>query len=315
MKKIAIVLACNGIGDILSSVPIIKYLYNVYKYKIPVFTSKTFILNNYPYIEIHPFIEHEKYQNEYNIISTFNVDQLMHTRIDIRQLHAHSLGIQLLPSELNIEFYPDEYIEIPNLPDEYIVLHPSMNWPSRTWNPYRWQKLILELNKLNINIVLIGKDSSEIGTYNTQKPVFKLKLNKGGLDLTNKLDLHQTWHILNKSKLIITMDSGILHLAGTTDTHIIQLGSSINPKFRAPYRKNNQGYKYSYILGTCDKFCASDSKYSFKYLNTHNKLPPVPFCLENHETFGDKHNLNMNIYKCHPSVNNVINEVKSVLNL
>jgi len=314
MKKISIILNCNGIGDILSSIPTIKYLYNVYNYKIPVFTSKPFLLKNYPYIDVYPISDVNQYSDIYNIISTFQVGLYVHTRNDIRQLHSNSIGVELLPNEMNIEFYPDKYIKIDNLPKNYIVLHPSKNWPSRTWHPFRWQKLAILLNNLNIPIVIIGKDSSELGTYNTQKPIFNIKI-KNGLDLSNKIDIHQTWHILNMSKIVVTMDSGILHLAGTTNSHIIQLGSSINPKFRAPYRYGHQNYKYSYLLGSCNKYCASNSKYSFKLFNNHNTLPPVPFCLDNMDTIGKNCNINMNIYKCHPDTNIVFNEIKRILNI
>ena len=68
---------------------------------------------------------------------------------------------------------------------------------------------------------------------NINKPTKNLNF-KYGLDLTNKLNISQCWHVINKSKYFITMDSGLLHLAGTTDTEIIQLGSSINNKLRAP---------------------------------------------------------------------------------
>jgi hypothetical protein len=105
------------------------------------------------------------------------------------------------------------------------------------------------------------------------------------------------------------MDSGILHLAGTTNTQIIQLGSSINPFFRSPYRKGTQYYKYSYIMGECDKFCASDIKNNVKYNNNYKSLSPVPFCLEHPETIGDKSNFDINIYRCHPGVDKVKNEV------
>ena len=97
------------------------------------------------------------------------------------------------------------------------------------------------------------------------------------------------------------MDSGILHLAGTTDTHIIQLGSSINPKLRAPYRKGTQDYKYSYVPGTCDLFCASNMEYGQRAHNTIHGIPELMYCLENKSTF-----------ECHPSVKNVVNEVKKV---
>ena len=101
--------------------------------------------------------------------------------------------------------------------------------------------------------------------------------------------------LLNKAKCVVTMDSGILHLAGTTDTYIIQLGSSINPKLRAPYRKGTQEYKYTYVKGECDLFCASNLKHNIKIHNSIQGVPPLSKCLENKPTF-----------ECHSNPNQVL---------
>ena len=94
------------------------------------------------------------------------------------------------------------------------------------------------------------------------------------------------------------MDSGLLHLAGTTDTHIIQLGSSIDHRLRAPYRKGFQEYKYDYVGGSCDISCASDIKYGIKEWGTIQGVPPLIRCLEDKPTF-----------ECHPSVDQVIDRL------
>lgn len=297
-------------GDIISSVPSIRLLHNLYKKNILVFTHNIEILKNYPYIDIKKIDETEidKLSNDeyWIVLKTFDISKDLYPRIDIRQFHANKLGIQLLPEEMNIEFYPDDYTPIENLPENYIVIHPVKNWPSRSWEEHRWQKFVDIINSYNIPIVAVGKDSSETGTYNTKKPAFDIEI-KNGLNLMNKISLHQTWHILNKATLIVTMDSGILHLAGTTDTAIIQLGSSINPRLRSPYRKNKQEYKYKYISGNCKLLCASDMKYYMKYNGEFNKMAPLPFCLERPESIGNQ-NLDENIYKCHPSVGDVVDE-------
>jgi len=308
MKKISIILSCRGLGDILSSIPTIRYLSKIYNYNIPVFTHNPSIFKNFPYIDVYNFEDYDKYKDKFNIISSFQIQDNIHPRVDIRQLHAKSFNFELLPDEMHLEYYP----KLPiwqnkiDLPDNYIVIHPAKTWPSRTWNPDRWQKLLNKLENNGIKTVIIGKDSSEIGTYNTEKPIFNIK---GGINLVNKLNLDQTWDIINKSKMVITMDSGILHLAGCTDTYILQLGSSINPKFRTPYRNGKQSYKFSYVMGECKLFCASDLKYNIKTHNDHRILPPIPFCLENNISIGDKNNLDTNIYKCHPSVDDVFNKI------
>lgn len=307
MNKILVLIGSRSIGDTLCSIPTIKHLSKIYNKKIHVFTYQPELIKNLPYIVL---------SDNYNVgkddllIESFRPDNFVHTRTDIRQLHAMSAGFQLLPEELNIDFIADPFIEIKDLPKKYIVIHPSKTWPSRSWEKQRWQKLIEKLEKLNIPIVAIGKNSNENGTYHIKKPIYELNI-KNGINLINNNDIniHQTWHIINNSEMIITMDSGILHLAGTTDTYIIQLGSSINPNFRIPYRNGVQTYKYSYVLGECDIFCASNMKYNIKHNNTHKKLPPVAFCLERSESIGQDIEPDPNIYKCHPSVEKVINEI------
>jgi ADP-heptose:LPS heptosyltransferase len=305
MDKIILLIGCNGIGDTLCAIPTIKHLSKVYTKNIHVFTYQPEIFKNFPYITLTD--NYDAGDNDF-LIHTFRPDLFVHTRTDIRQLHAISSGFQLLPEEMNMEFYPDPYIPIENLPQNYIVIHPSKTWPSRTWEKERWQELVDKLNEKGIPIVIVGKDSSEHGTYHIQKPVFDIQI-KNGLNLVNKIGLHQTWHILNKSSMVITMDSGILHLAGTTDTYIIQLGSSVQIKLRAPYRKDVQNYKYSYISGECQIFCASDMKKCVAHNGKHTIMPPVAFCLERGESIGNENDIDPNIYKCHPTVDQVYIEV------
>jgi len=94
------------------------------------------------------------------------------------------------------------------------------------------------------------------------------------------------------------MDSGLLHLAGTTDVDIIQLGSSINPEFRSPFRKGSQEYKYHYVRGGCGLNCASDMKYGVREWQSIQGIPSLVNCLERKETF-----------ECHPNPLMVYNKV------
>lgn len=309
MGKIIVLVGSKSIGDTLCSIPTIKMLSEIYNKKIHVFTYQPELLKNISYIILADNYEIDK-DNGDILIESFRPDNFVHTRTDIRQLHALSAGFQLLPNEMTIDFVADEYKEIENLPKSYVVIHPSKTWPSRSWEKNRWEELITKLNNLNIPIVAIGKDSNESGTYNINKPIYDLNIEKG-VNLINNADIniHQTWHILNKAQVVVTMDSGILHLAGTTDTYIVQLGSSINPSLRAPYRNGVQTYKYSYVLGSCNSFCSSDMKYNINHNNDHKIMSPVAFCLERPESIGVDSEPDPNIYLCHPNVDIVVDEV------
>lgn len=293
-----------SLGDTLAATPTLRKLYNSYNKKIDVVTyhPELFINNNYVnrVLTFEKNINKENYKEIFNTFlgvgvksGEYNIEK-KHNTIDIRQFHAIDLGFMLNENEMEYDYVPDEYVEIEDLPQNYICLHVANTWPSRTYSDKNWQDLINLINEKNIFVVLIGKNSQESGFYNIDKPTKNLNF-KIGLDLTNKLNISQCWHVINKSQYFITMDSGLLHLAGTTDTNIIQLGSSINNKIRAPYRNGSQNYKYKYISGPCDLFCASDIKYGVKEWKTIQGVPPLINCLENKSKFY-----------CHPDPQQIV---------
>jgi hypothetical protein len=228
------------------------------------------------------------------------------SHIDTRQLHSMDLGFQLLPEDMGYDYYPNPQSLSLDLPEEYVVLHITSNWANRTWNYQNWVNLIEWLKQNQIFTVLIGAGyREELHHSYSDKPLDKecpMFDDYYGLDLTNKGTMSDMWWVINGSKCLITMDSGPLHLAGTTDVEIIQLGSAINPKFRAPYRNGTQDYKYYYLGGTCNIFCNSNLFYNVKEWGDINSVPPQPNCLENKPTF-----------ECHPSVNDVIRKVSEIL--
>lgn len=299
MKQIYIKINSKSLGDTLAATPSIRKVSKSYDCKINIITHvPELFVNNIYTKKIYSFNEFDKLKlnKQDEVFETFcgigvkdkNGIEKKHATIDIRRFHAMDLGFDLLPSEMHYDFIANND-KFTNINKKYICLHIAKTWDSRTYSFENWQKLIDKLESYNFYVVLIGNNSSESGFFNINKTVHDLRL-KNGIDLTNKLNLSQLWHILNESICVITMDSGILHFAGTTDTFIVQLGSSINNKLRAPYRNGSQDYKYRYISGPCDIFCASDMKYGIKEWGSINGVPPLVKCLENKPSF-----------ECHPN--------------
>jgi len=344
MKPPAFYTASLAIGDCICATPTIRKISEVYNSKVVVFSHHPDLFERLPYVErsedVKNFItldKSEELRKEFDLHYSFwkmgqkvplsddRGIEMKHSIIDIRQYHAIDNGFTLLPNEMECDFIPDPESELPDLPNEFICLHPFKNWPSRTWDHKNWETLIKLLEENQIPVVVIGKDSidEDLIKYlkrevrgKTDDRVFteienrkKYSIDKSNLiDLTNKTTISQTWKIIEKSKAVVTMDSGILHLAGTTDTNIIQLGSSINPYFRAPYRKGNQDYKYYYVGGSCKIFCASDMKYSLRdWQNGCNGGTPlqcvtlIDGCLEGKKTF-----------ECHPQPEGVLEKILKI---
>ena len=304
---------CYAMGDTLCSTPTVRKLYESYGKKIYVITHFPEIFDRNPCVEktYHPNTINTSHLREQFIVhTTFDIlgnkterdVEYKHARIDIRQYHAVSLGFMLSPDEMECHYYPKEYELIEGLPEKYVLIHPVQTWPNRTWSASNWMRLTKKINDLGISVISIGKDSSEKGFFNVNKPIFNFDI-QNGLNLMNKTSLSQAWHLIDKSLCFVTMDSGLLHLAGTTDAEIIVLGSAIKPEFRKPYRKGSQDYKLSYILGGCSLHCCSDMKHSVREWGNIQGVPPLINCLENKKTF-----------ECHPGTDPVVELIKKIKN-
>ena len=314
---------CNGLGDLICATPTIKKLYDSYQRKIIIISKMPELFKMNPYVEKSykaSSIDMEYFNANYIMHNSFYLVgkkdergiEHKHNMMDIRQFHAIHLGFMLGEDELECYYKPTEEYDCKYVSDKkYIVIHPVNSWPSRTWSEENWIKLSDELIQIGYSVVAVGKDSSETGFFNVKKPVHQM--NDNIINLLNKTSISETWHLINNAAAVITMDSGILHLAGTTDTTIIHLGSSIKPEFRIPYRYKfgsfnykvqfyNEKLMYKYVSGGCGLECCSNMKYALEYWDTIDSVQPLIGCLEKKETF-----------ECHPSVNQVIDIIKEEL--
>ena len=301
----------RGLGDTICSTPSLRKLFFAYGKKISVLTDHPYIFKNNKYVDkIFNTTEtsRESLEEQYELLVSFapNLENqyklgLRHNVMDIRQFHASGIGFNLLPEECHTDFVPDKWEPIENLPNKFILIHPVQSWAARTWDEDKWKLLTNMLNDNDIAVVSVGKSSSEVGWHMVQKPVFDFPI-KLGLNLMNKTTISQTWWLIQKSLAFVTMDSGLLHLAGCTDANIIQLGSSINWKLRAPYRNGRQDYKYHYVDGECKIACASDMRYGVKEWGSVRGIPPLVGCLEGKSEFV-----------CHPNVNQIFNKIIEII--
>lgn len=82
----------------------------------------------------------------------------------------------------------------------YIIIAPFSRWQSKNWALDKWEKLV-ESIKLNFNIEII-----QLGS--TSEPLIN-----NVLDLRGKTSIRESGIILEKAKLIISVDNGVHHLA------------------------------------------------------------------------------------------------------
>jgi FkbM family methyltransferase len=324
-KKILLKIPCPAMGDTLCATPTIKKVYESYGSKVDVMAIRTDVLEKNPYIDKLLDYENDFKSVEYKEIFDLyvrsikinkdfnpklfddNIIELKLSNFEARQIHALGVGISLYPEEMTCDFYPDPQTSKSILIDKNcIVLHVTDSWPNRTWEPKKWQRLIdLIKENTDLKIVTIGKSHSENGYHGTiDKKIIKLNnvdydftIDNEILDQKQQKDregISEMWHILNNSYGLISFDSGPVHLAGTTDSWIFQIGASIRPEKTAPWRNGTQNYKFEFIGGECKLFCGSCPKYSVKEWGTINAMPYYPDCQEKYSEF-----------KCQPSPDEV----------
>jgi ADP-heptose:LPS heptosyltransferase len=83
---------------------------------------------------------------------------------------------------------------------------------------------------------------------------------EGAINLINSLSILETAYLLSLCKFVITMDSGLLHLALSTDINIIAMFTVIDPQFRKAWRHGSFDYKLQVIPPNGDCYYCSNLK-------------------------------------------------------
>jgi len=329
--KVLIKVSCTAMGDTLCSTPTIRKVSNSYGFKVDVMTRRPDIFKNNLYVNnILEFTE-DDVEGYDEVFETFNqyikinrnesssefYDKPMEIKFgnfEARQLHAMGIGITLFPEEMHYDYFPDKQTEYSKkITKDFLVFHITESWPTKTWDTKKWQCLVdLVKQHTNFKIVMVGKEHKEAGYHGD---IIKLapKLKNVDLDFCirenigyqeenkNQSQLSNLFHILNNAFALISVDSGPIHLAGTTDVNIIQIGASTRYEKTAPYRKGTQNYKFHHVGGECKIFCATDIKYSVKEWGTINSQPYLPECQEQYDDFY-----------CHPTPEQVFFKILEV---
>jgi hypothetical protein len=305
IKKPALILHSPvGIGDNLSATPTIKKVSESYNQKITLLTYIPEAFINNPYIDKIITLDNSNDiqiinsldKNTYNIYNLFILMSANWRLVDSKQICAFNCGFQLKPNELDMEFYPDPYVPIENLPEKFICINPSETESSRSWGSENWQKFI-NLIQEHISVVAIGKDTYLDPTYVKKFSHVEIKNGLNLMDHPSQNTLSQAYHIINKSKTFVTMNNGLHALALCSDCHITELATSWNTLYYRT-RKGIENYNLDYIRGDCTAECLSNSQICVDQIGNLDILNSK-YCY-----------LNKN-YTCHPTPEQVY---KSVLN-
>lgn len=113
----------------------------------------------------------------------------------------------------------------------YVVFHPSASkeWKTKLWITDYWVNLGKFFIEKNFKIVLVGDKNS----LNLNTEIAKcLKINT--INLSGKTNFSELAFLIKNSKMVITTDSGPMHLAAAAGVKTLAIFGPTNPAFHCP---------------------------------------------------------------------------------
>ena len=117
-----------------------------------------------------------------------------------------------------------------------IVLCPEAEYGSaKRWPADKWMQLANFYNEKNYNIYFLGKDKNLDIEY---RDVLKTD---SIISLLGKTSLEEATYLLSLVDLVITNDSGLMHIAASVNTNLISIFGSSSPFYTPPLINNQFG--------------------------------------------------------------------------
>lgn len=255
MTRIGFYVRCEGMGDCLYAVPVIRKFCQEKcpEHEVDVFSHHPELFKRIPWISGSHAIGDgaglKVYGLANQVVPLFDLSALPHWAMDTCDFISVPLGIGTLSfREKQLEYVP---LEVDQTDVFDVVINTSETWPSRSWPRSHWQRLADGLVARGFSVAVVGKDVASRADQ-MQKRAMALA---GCVDLTNKLSLDQTFHTLRKARVFVSGQNGLSVLAGATDTEVVVLDMSIEWSKRAIYRHDSPFHKVEYVKGRCQRYC------------------------------------------------------------
>lgn len=197
-------------------------IYLLHNAKIPIkigYSSggfKNFLNKSLPWIE----------QNKH--VSFYLFDLLKILSINLGSMPIVKFELPLLKKEDQSQPKYQEIIK--NLPDEYFLFHIGAGSDKKMWPSSKWRELAQKVTKeKKMKILFTGRGENESNIINQIiEDQTGIKDQISLINLSDKLDLSSLIEIIKKAKVVVCVDSLVLHLATALNIPTIVLCSNTN---------------------------------------------------------------------------------------
>lgn len=166
----------------------------------------------------------------------------------VEQLLGHSIP-RLFPIPITQDDENKAAFLIPKLPA--IVLAPGARWESKRWPLTHFIELIEMLEGSSVSIVLIGSKAELPLTQEILKRVKRGFIGNTIVHLTGETTLPQLAAVMKRSNLVISNDSGPMHIAAAVNTPVLALFGPTDPAKTGPYGANQRVLQHQLPCWPC----------------------------------------------------------------
>lgn len=164
-----------------------------------------------------------------------------------RHLGAEIQNVQfILPADEKAQAGAQNLLHKYHLEDKkFIAVNPVALWETKLWSNEKFARLAdLIHNKLSVQVVFTGsekKSSDEIVSRMTTE----------GINLGGETSLLELAGIYKKARMVISTDSGPMHLAAAVGTPVIALFGPTDPARTGPYGTGHEVVRAGISCGPC----------------------------------------------------------------
>lgn len=131
-----------------------------------------------------------------------------------------------------------------------VVLHPVAQWESKLWPVTHWAQLAQALHAAGLDLVLSGSAADQPVT---RAIAGQAGLGPGLLDLAGRASLRQMAALLGQARLLVSTDTGIMHLAAAMGAPVVALFGPTSPGRTGPYGPGHRVLRLGLACGPCFK--------------------------------------------------------------
>lgn len=239
----------GGLGDSLARIPAIKWGLEEFEHVSMTVHWQDYFFELAKYLYQHPRLTHKKISETPWMLQEPVID-FDHNRVTSLALHLTQQAFLILYDRVAtpemMRYDRATTVDLSSFPalldSNMVVFTVASTVPVREWPPYEINDLAERCKAKGLTPVLLGSTQKmQTGEYETIQGRIDDGIDRSlFLDLTNRTTLIEALGVMQRSRAVIGVDNGLLHLAHYCDVPVVAGFTSVESKHRLPHREQGE---------------------------------------------------------------------------